>query len=70
MIDKAAEMSTSGLALSRYSATSWDKNSYETVLRPRGNISKSPRRIRMLPGGVVSRGIQWRIIRMITDGYK
>jgi hypothetical protein len=49
MIDKAAEMSTSGLAPSRYSATSWDKNSYETVVRPGGNICKSPRRIRMLP---------------------
>ena len=50
MIDKAAEMSTSGLVPSRYSATSWDRNSYETVLRPGGKISKSPRRIRILPG--------------------
>jgi len=57
MIDKAAEMSASGLVLSRYSATSCDKNSYETVLRPGGNTSKSPRRIRMLPGGIVSERI-------------
>lgn len=50
MIDKAAEMSTSRLVPSRYSATSWDRNSYETVLRPGGNTSRSPRRIRILPG--------------------
>jgi len=64
MIDKAAEMSTSGLVLSRYSATSWDKNSYDTVVRPGGSISKSPRRIRMLPCRVVSKCIHWCIAEM------
>ena len=64
MIDKAAEMSTSGLVLSRYSATSWDKNSYDIVVRPGGSISKSPRRIRMLPGRVVSGCIQRRMAEM------
>jgi hypothetical protein len=37
-MDRAAEMSILGELESRYSATSWDRNSYETVCRVRGRI--------------------------------
>lgn len=71
MIDNAAEMSTSGLVLSRYSATSWDRNSYETVVRFGGNTSSSPRRISMLPERDRQRAYNgaW-LEREITDRYE
>jgi len=39
MIDKAEEMSISGQLVKRYSPTSCERNSYETVLRSGGRIS-------------------------------
>jgi hypothetical protein len=39
MMDRAAEMSISGQLVRRYSPTSWERNSYETVVRSGGRIS-------------------------------
>ena len=48
-MERAADISVPGELESRYSATSCDRNSYDTVCRVRGRIWMSPRRIKMLP---------------------
>ena len=52
MVDSAADTSTLGELESRYSPTSCERNSYETVVRSGGRISIFPRRIRILPSSV------------------
>lgn len=51
MIVSAEEMSMSGQFMRRYSPTSCDSCSYDTVGRSYGRISMFPRRIRILPSG-------------------
>ena len=48
IIDSAADTSTSGAVRRICSPTSWERKSYETVLRPGGRISICSRRIRIL----------------------